>query len=149
MKEKHVWFRQAQDIPAGPSTQTASNGRRKSSVLAAIQAPKVEVRDNVGGLVATIERSQATLLLARGWAEPVGNKTVKYVRLTPKAPRRKIADKSWLGRTEKTTQPVRADQTCTRFGDEQLMGDSRSHREHKPVSEPIMYQPWRTALRHK
>jgi hypothetical protein len=107
------------------------------------------VRDNSGGLVATIERSQASVLLTRGWAEPVGNKTVKYLRLTPKAPLRKIHDGGWLRRTGKTTQPVRADQTCLAFGDGQLMGDSRSHQEHKPVSDPILYQPWRTVVTPK
>jgi len=148
MKETHLCFPLAQDTWQ-TDTKTPSNGGRKSSVLAATQAPKVEVRDNAGGLVATIERSQAALLIARGWAEPVGNKVAKYLRLTPKTPWRKIHDGSWLRRTGKTTQPVRADQTCSDFGDGQLMGAGRSHQEHKAVADPILYQAWRTAVRSK
>jgi hypothetical protein len=144
----HLRFVQAEDTPVQP-TKTPSNGRPKSTVLATIQAPKVEVRDNVGGLVATIEQAQATDLLTRGWAEPVGNKNVKYLRLTHKAPLHKIRDGGWLRRTGKTTQPVRGDQTCLDFAAGQLMGDARSHQEHKPVSDPILYQAWRTALRPK
>jgi hypothetical protein len=113
--------------------KTPRNGWYQSSVLAAIQAPTVEVRDHKGGLLAMIERSQAAVLLMRGWAEPVGNRTVKYLRLTPKAPLRASTGGSWLGGSC-TTRPMRADQTCKLFGDGQLMGARRSHREHKPLA---------------
>ena len=102
-----------------------------SSALAAIQAPTVEVRDHSGALIGTIERSQASELLARGWAVAVGRRVTRYLKLTPDAPRRPSTS-TWRG-GHNTTCPVRGDQTCKKFGDGQLMGNSRTLREHKPI----------------
>ena len=101
------------------------------SALAATQAPLVEVRDHRGELIGTIERSQASELLARGWAVAVGRRVTRYLKLKPDAPWRPSTG-SWRGGSH-TTRPVRGDGSCKSFGDGQYMGDWRLVREHKPT----------------
>ena len=101
------------------------------SALATIQAPTIEVRDQAGELIGSVERSQGVMLISRGWADVIGRRAVKYLRLRADAPWRPAA-RSWRGGSA-TTQPVRADQTCKNLADHQAMGDPRTLREHKPL----------------
>jgi hypothetical protein len=100
-----------------------------SSVLAATQAPTLEVRDHAGELIGRVDRAGAAELIERGWADPIGERSVKYLKLRKNAPWRPTA-KGWRGGS-KTTQPVRADSSCTTYGQGQLMGNSRLLREHR------------------
>ena len=100
-----------------------------SSVLAATQAPTVEVRDPKGDLVGRVDRAGAAELIERRWADPIGQRGTKYLKLRVNAPWKPFA-KSWRGGSN-TTQPVRADSSCKTYGPGQLMGHSKSLREHK------------------
>jgi hypothetical protein len=100
-----------------------------SSVLAATQAPTLEVRDHTGDWVGRVDRAGAAELIERGWADPIGEHSVKYLKLREKAPWKPLA-KSWRGGS-KATQPVRADSSCKSYGPGQLMGNSKLLREHR------------------
>jgi hypothetical protein len=100
-----------------------------SSVLAATQAPTLEVRDHRGDLVGRVDRAGAAELIERGWADPMGERSVKYLRLRENAPWKPLA-KRWRGGSN-TTQAVRADSSCKIYRPGQLMGNSKLIREHR------------------
>jgi hypothetical protein len=102
-----------------------------SSVLAATQAPPLEVRDFAGNLLCRIDRAGAAELIERKWADPVGRRCVKYLKLRPNAPWNPRAKSWWFGGI--TTQAVRADETCKRYEPGQLMGDPKLLREHRKL----------------
>jgi hypothetical protein len=54
--------------------------------LAATQAPTVEVRNNEGILLSRINREDAKELVGRGWADAIGKKVIRYLRLRADAP---------------------------------------------------------------
>lgn len=78
--------------------------------LAVLQGPLVDVCDNDCNLVTKVSRAAAEQLIESGLADPIGKKTVKYLRLRANAP---LLRASWRGGSH-TTEPSRADHTCTR-----------------------------------
>jgi hypothetical protein len=104
-------------------------GAKDSSVLAETQAPTLEVRDHTGLLIGRVDRGGATELIERRWADPIGGRVVKYLKLRNNAPWKPLT-KSWHGGC-KTTQAVRADSSCKTYGPGQLMGNSKLLREHR------------------
>lgn len=104
--------------------------RNLPSVLAAIQAPTVEVRDCTGELVARVDRADATEMVARGWAKPVGKRELKYLRLADDAPWTPWS-KSWRGGS-RTTKRARADGSSGAYEPGQLLGWERNV-EHKKL----------------
>jgi hypothetical protein len=90
------------------------------SVLAAIQAPTVEVRDHTGELIGRIRRGDVEELVARGWAKPVGKRQLKYLRLTEDAPWTPLAKSCHGG--SRTTQRIRADGGSGLYEPGQLLG---------------------------
>jgi hypothetical protein len=100
-----------------------------SSVLAATQAPTLEVRDHKGDLVGRVARTGAAELMERGWADPIGEHCIKYLKLRKGAPSKSRAQ-YWRGGSN-TTQAVRADSSCKNYGSGQLMGNSKTLRELK------------------
>lgn len=74
-----------------------------------------------------VSPADAGSLCARGWAEWIGTGTRRHLRLTAAAPVRNFAPLYRDG-----TRPVRADQTCRLYAQGQLMGNSRTLREHAP-----------------
>jgi hypothetical protein len=101
------------------------------SVLAATQAPLLEVRDHTGELLCSVGRAGAAALMERGWADPIGKNCVKYLKLRANAPWKPLPRNWWHG--SETTQAVRGDESCKRYGPGQLMGNSKLLREHRKI----------------
>ena len=95
-------------------------------VLAAIQAPQVEVRTFEGELVGRVNRARAAELVERGWARPIGKRSLKYLRLEADAPL-KLLRKGWRGGSH-TTQPVRSDGSLGVYSPGQALGCSVEHK---------------------
>jgi|ERR1017187_9525357 hypothetical protein len=76
-----------------------------------------------------VSLADAGTLCTRGWAEWVGTGTRRHLRLTAAAPVRALSPLCRVG-----TRPVRGDRSCSVYGDGQLMGASKSHREFFPLS---------------
>jgi hypothetical protein len=102
------------------------------SVLARIQAPTVEVRNSMGELIARVARAAAMELVERGWADPVGKRAIKYLRLGDDAPWRP-QQKSWCGGS-RTTQRVRADGKSGVYEAGQALGWEKNV-EHKKIHD--------------
>jgi hypothetical protein len=98
------------------------------SVLAGTQAParepRLDVRSTAGDLVGRVSPAKANELIVAGLVSPIGRKAIKYLVLTCDEP---ILERPWRGGSH-TTRTVRADQTCLRYADGQLMGTSREHK---------------------
>ena len=90
--------------------------------------PTVEVRSD-GELIRRISEGAAEMLLARGWGEWIGTGRRRYVALTPSAPLSALP--GWMGKDG--TCAMRADHTCSTYGNQQLMGDPKAHTEFLPV----------------
>lgn len=102
------------------------------SVLARIQAPTVEVRNSMGEPIARVDREAAAELVGRGWADPVGKRAIKYLRLREDAPWKPL-QKSWCGGS-RTTQRVRADGSSGVYEAGQPLGWEK-HVEHKQIHD--------------
>lgn len=102
------------------------------SVLAAIQAPTVEVRDHMGELIGRIQRADVVEIVERGWAKPVGKRQLKYLRLTEDAPWTPLARSCQGG--SRTTQRVRADGSSGVYKPGQVLGWERNL-EHKKLQD--------------
>lgn len=94
--------------------------------ILANQRAAIDVRDHNGGPVALgvpVVRAVKGIDLERYVG--VGNRSrIRYLRPMPA---------EWsLNLGSKTTHPVRADSSCTIYGFGQLMGNSRTLREHAP-----------------
>lgn len=89
--------------------------------------PTVEVRLD-GELIRRIASGAADTLVSRGWAEWIGTGRRRHLRLTDSAPLSALP--GWSGNDN--TRPVRGDGRHV-YGDGQLLGDPRSHREHVPI----------------
>jgi hypothetical protein len=83
-----------------------------------------------GALLKRVAVGAAEMLVARGWAEWIGSGRRRYIRLTDSAPLSALHGV----RGHDGTAAVRADQTCKVYGDGQLMGAPKSHREFLPSS---------------
>lgn len=103
--------------PNGPALTHATSVAR----------PGVEVR-SAGQLIRRVAPGAAETLVSRGWGEWIGTGRRRYIRLTPDAPLSSLA--GWRGKDG--TQPMRGDGGFI-YGDGQLLGDPRSHREHIPT----------------
>ncbi len=110
-----------------PAVQTATNADDSAR-------PAVEVRAD-GQLLRRIAPGAADALIARGWARWQSNGKRHYLGLTDAAPLSALP--GWHGRDG--TSPIRADGTGQR-GAGQLLGESRSHREHV-ASYGVLGQP--------
>jgi hypothetical protein len=106
--------------------------RTLPSVLAAIQAPTVEVRDTAGELITRVSRAAALELVERGWAKPIGKRALKYLRLADNAPRTPLRQ-GWRG-GNRTTQRVRADGRSGVYEPGQVLGWEKNL-EHKKIDE--------------
>jgi len=100
------------------------------SVLAATQAPTVDVRNAAGELVWKIDGARAKELIDRGWASPVGAYEMKYLKLHEDAPWKPYA-KAWSGGS-RTTRRVRAEGRNGPYRPGQALGWDRNV-EHKKV----------------
>jgi hypothetical protein len=100
------------------------------SVLAAIQAPTIEVRDHMGELVGRIQRADVGEIVERGWAKPVGRRQLKYLRLTEGAPWKPLAKNCHGG--SRTTQRVRADGSSGLYEPGQLLGWEKNLEHKRP-----------------
>jgi hypothetical protein len=100
--------------------------------LARIQAPTVEVRDSTGELVARVGRVAAAELVEREWADPVGKRAIKYLRLRDDAPWKPL-QRSWAGGS-RTTQRVRSDGKSGVYEAGQALGWARNV-EHKKIHD--------------
>lgn len=101
-------------------------------VLAAIQAPTVELRNSAGDLIARVNRASAAELVERGWAKPIGKRTLKYLRLEDGAPL-KLLQKGWRGGSY-TTERLRADGSSGLYSPGQALGWHKNV-EHKAIHE--------------
>jgi hypothetical protein len=100
-----------------------------SSVLAATQAPTLEVRDDAGELIGRVDRTGASGAHRAG----MGKSDRRAQREVSEASRKSTLEplaNSWRG-GRKTTQPIRADSSCKTCGPGQLMGNSKLLREHQ------------------
>jgi hypothetical protein len=102
------------------------------SVLAVIQAPTLEVRNSAGELIARVDHAGAREMVERGWANPIGKRTIKYLRLRDDAPWTPLR-KSWCGGS-RTTQRVRADGRSGLYQPGQALGWEKNV-EHKKIYE--------------
>ena len=101
-------------------------------VLARIQAPTVEVRNGMGELIARVDRAAAAELVERGWADPVGKRAIKYLRLRDGAPWKPL-QKGWCGGS-RTTQRVRANGRSGVYEAGQSLGWEKNV-EHKRIHD--------------
>jgi hypothetical protein len=69
-------------------------------------APTLEVRSHEGDLIGRVTIARAVELEARGWVRPVGNKGIRYLKLTAGAPWRPVAS-TWTGKDN--TRRIRND----------------------------------------
>jgi hypothetical protein len=105
-----------------PTSQDAAYGKP----LPAVRLIKL-VHD--GAVIRRVPIGAADQLIARGWAEWCGHGSRRHLTLTAEAPLSSIRS-SFVG---DGTRAVRGDGTTRTYGAGQLMGDSRSHREFRPV----------------
>jgi hypothetical protein len=95
--------------------------------ILANQRDGLDVRDQNGGpVMVRVPVARALRVLDLERYVGIGNRArIRYLR--------PAVSTRGLGSGSQTTREVRADHSCTRFGPGQLMGNSRTLREHKPV----------------